>query len=118
MTENRREIGSRYETLAADYLTSLGMTVLERNFRCRQGEIDLIVMDGQTLAFVEVKYRKDGSYGGPEAAVDRRKQQHMRLAAGQFLRQHPQFACIPCRFDVVAFQGNRFRYIRQAFGGI
>ena len=63
--ENKRETGTRKEELAADFLTRRGVKILERNFRCRQGEIDLIGMDGQYLVFVEVKYRKTARNGMP-----------------------------------------------------
>ena len=67
--ENKRETGTRKEELAADFLTRRGVKILERNFRCRQGEIDLIGMDGQYLVFVEVKYRKTARNGMPAEAV-------------------------------------------------
>ena len=62
---NKREVGSCYEELAAVYLQKKGYRVLERNYRCRQGEVDLICTQGPCLVFVEVKYRTDGRMGGP-----------------------------------------------------
>lgn len=73
---NKRQTGSHYEETAAAFLTSKGYRVLERNFRCRQGEIDLICRHGRYLVFAEVKYRSGLSMGSPAEAVDARKQAH------------------------------------------
>ena len=84
---NKRQTGSRYEETAAAFLTSKGYRVLERNFRCRQGEIDLICRHGKYLVFAEVKYRSGLSMGSPAEAVDARKQERIRRAmewAGTF----------------------------------
>ena len=70
---NKRQTGSRYEETAAAFLTSKGYRVLERNFRCRQGEIDLICRHGRYLVFAEVKYRSGLTMGSPAEAVDARK---------------------------------------------
>ena len=76
---NRRAIGTEYETLACEYLTRHGYQILCRNFRCRQGEIDIIARDRDYLVFIEVKYRRDEHEGDPAEAVDARKQ---AIAAG------------------------------------
>ena len=70
---NRRAIGTEYETLACEYLTRHGYQILCRNFRCRQGEIDIIARDRDYLVFIEVKYRRDEHEGDPAEAVDARK---------------------------------------------
>ena len=72
--QNRRQIGTKEEALAAAFLEKQGYQILERNFRCRLGEIDLIARDGSTLVFVEVKYRKNADFGTPAEAVNRKKQ--------------------------------------------
>ncbi len=112
---NRRKIGSQYETLAADYLTGKNAAILERNFRCRQGEIDLILRDGDYLVFAEVKYRKTASMGLPEEAVHERKQQRIRRAAEYYLYKHRYGEDTPCRFDVISILGSEVTWIKNAF---
>lgn len=73
---NKRETGSRYEDAAAAFLQSKGLRLLEKNFRCRKGEIDLILMDGACLVFTEVKYRSGPGCGSPLEAIDGRKQKN------------------------------------------
>jgi putative endonuclease len=93
-------VGTVGEALAADYLTGRGYHVLERNFRCRGGEIDLIALDGGTLVFVEVKLRRTLSRGSPLEAVTAVKQARVRKAAQQYLSLCGRvFARI--RFDVI-----------------
>ena len=77
--------GNTAETLALEFLNAQGLELLERNFRCRTGEIDLIMRDDATLVFVEVRYRRSGAYGGAAGSVDRRKQQRVTRAALYFL---------------------------------
>ena len=71
---NRRKEGAYYENLVAEYLKTQGYEILEKNYRCRIGEIDPIAKEGETLVFVEVKYRRDDKMGNPKEAVDRKKQ--------------------------------------------
>ena len=87
---------------------------MERNFRCRTGEIDIIARDGDYLVFTEVKYRRTGENGWASAAVDWHKRQRISRAAQFYLIRHG-YADIPCRFDVVAIDGNRIQWIRNAF---
>lgn len=98
---NNRRLGAYGEELAAQLAENKGLIILQRNFLCRQGEIDLIARDGATLVFIEVKTRKSMRFGYPEEAVDYRKQQKIRSVAGYYvtsvLRQN-----LPCRFDVYA----------------
>lgn len=113
--QSARAIGARYERLAAEFLEGCGYEILERNFRSRAGEIDLIAREGSTLAFVEVKYRAGDGAGDPAEAVDAGKQERIRKTAGYYLyiRGIPENQ--PCRFDVVAVLGERFRLLRDAF---
>ena len=113
--QNRRQIGTEEEALAAEFLESRGYRIVERNFRCRLGEIDLIARDGSVLVFIEVKYRKTGAYGDPAEAVNYRKQQKICKTADYYrmLRRIPDNQS--CRFDVVAIQGREIRVIRDAF---
>jgi putative endonuclease len=99
----RQALGRSGERLAERTLRAHGYRILARNFRCRYGEIDLVAEDGEELVFVEVKTRRGASYGTPEEALTRRKQQHMLAAAGHYLDLHG--ACErPWRIDVVAVQ--------------
>ena len=72
--KNNRRTGTGYERKAGAYLESLGYKIVTYNYRCRLGEIDLIAKEGETLVFVEVKYRRDDKMGNPKEAVDRKKQ--------------------------------------------
>lgn len=118
---NKRAEGSIHEAEAASYLEKNGYQILEHNYRCRQGEIDLIARDGRYLVFVEVKYRKDLGSGYPEEAVDRKKQQRIWQAARYYLYRHRYGEDTPCRFDVVSIigtaggTGEEIRVIRDAF---
>ncbi len=113
--ENKRATGGRYEELAAGFLQEKGYRILERNYRDRYGEIDLIARDGACLVFVEVKYRRNSASGFPEEAVDARKQERIRHAASYYLysRHYPEDT--PCRFDVVAILGGEAHLIADAF---
>ena len=77
--QNRRQIGTEEEALAAVFLKAQGYEILEQNFRCRLGEIDIIARDGSALVFIEVKYRRNAAYGTPAEAVNLRKQQKICL---------------------------------------
>ncbi len=112
---NRRQTGARYEDLAAAFLESRGYRILERNYRDRLGEIDVIAEDGDYLVFVEVKYRKDTRNGYPEEAVSPKKQQKIRHTALWYLYRRGYREETPCRFDVVSITGEKIRVIRGAF---
>ena len=112
---NKREIGSGYEEMAAAYLVEQGYTILERNFRDRFGEIDIIAAEGSTLVFVEVKYRRGGECGDPAEAVTAEKQRRIRRTAQYYLYKKGDGGEHFCRFDVVAILGDEIRLIRDAF---
>lgn len=112
---NKREVGSRYEEAAAAFLQKQGFRVLEKNFRCRQGEIDLVCREGKTLVFTEVKYRSDASWGSPFEAVGFRKQEKIRRTALFYLCRYGYPENMPCRFDVVGITGDNIQLIRNAF---
>lgn len=103
MRSSRAERGAAAELLAERFLTARGLRVLERNFRCRGGEIDLIVREGDTLVFVEVRLRSSQRFGGAAASIDARKAARIRLAAQHYLvRQCPMPRC---RFDAILLDG-------------
>lgn len=117
MEESTRAVGSRYEALAASYLEERGCRVLEKNFTCRQGEIDLIVNQGTTLVFVEVKYRKDARMGFPAQAVTERKKKRLIHAARYYMADRQISQSQEIRFDVIAILGEEVTWIPNAFGG-
>jgi putative endonuclease len=94
-------LGPRGEAVAAEFLTARGYRVVSRNFRCPQGEIDIIAVDGDTVVFVEVKSRRSGQAADPETNVDRRKRRRLVRAALVYAGRKGLDDC-PCRFDVIA----------------
>ena len=113
---NKRQVGTQYESMAVQYLTEAGYHILERNFRCRTGEIDIIAKDGAYLVFVEVKYRASAACGAALEAVDYRKQQSILRVAQYYMVSHGYGTQTNCRFDVVAIQGTEITLIQNAFG--
>lgn len=111
---NKRKKGTEKEELAADWMTAHGYQILERNYRCRQGEIDLIGEKDGVLVFVEVKYRKDSRLGDPAEAVDLRKQHRIARTAEYYCWEKGRWNC-PCRFDVIRILGAELEYIENAF---
>lgn len=112
---NRRKIGQDYETQAVRYLEGRGYTVLERNYRCRAGEIDLVAEEGGYLVFIEVKYRRDAGKGCGAEAVGACKQRRICRAASYYLLQRRIDCGRPCRFDVVSFDGTEITVLQDAF---
>ncbi len=108
-------IGSAAEERALRLLLAQGLTLVGRNFRCRVGEIDLIMRDGAALVFVEVRYRSDPRHGTAAETVSLAKQRRFAAAARRYLQQHPAAARAPCRFDVVAITGERVDWLKGAF---
>lgn len=100
--ETTTVLGRRGEDLALRYLESRGLRLLERNYRCRGGEIDLVMLDGATLALIEVRSRSSAGYGGAAASVGVRKQRSFTLAARHLMLTRPEFRKLAARFDVVA----------------
>ena len=96
--------GQQIEQLAAQYLQQQGLKLIDNNYRCKQGEIDLIMQHHDQLVFVEVRYRKQSRYGSAAESVTRSKQQKLLYAANHFLVCRPQFSQQQARFDVVAVQ--------------
>nr|WP_294663857.1 YraN family protein [uncultured Blautia sp.] len=116
MKENKRRVGAFYEQMAADYLVSQGVMILDRNYRNRQGEIDLIGMTADNwLIFVEVKYRSTKCSGSPLAAVNAHKQRIISRVAVEYLKNRYKSMDVRCRFDVVGIEGDNICWIRNAF---
>jgi putative endonuclease len=94
------ELGSRGETIAAVYLRDAGLSVLDRNWRCRDGELDIVAREGTAIVFCEVKTRRATGFGHPVEAVTPAKQRRLRLLAQRWLSAHDEHAP-DLRFDVV-----------------
>jgi putative endonuclease len=108
--------GAAAERVAEAFLLARGLRVIERNYRCRGGEIDLIAADGAALVFVEVRLRRSGGFGGAAASVTRAKQGRILRAARHYLAGRPE---VPCRFDAVLLDRlapEGVEWIRDAFG--
>lgn len=107
MSKNGRNLGARGESIAANYLEALGIRVLERNYRSKAGEIDIVALDGETLVFVEVKTRRQGGrFGAAAEQVTRVKRQRIAEAALAYIIHHGLEGA-RCRFDVVAIDVPR-----------
>lgn len=106
--------GEQAEQLAQAYLISQGLQMIMRNFRCRQGELDLIMREQHTLVIIEVRYRKNNTYGSAVESITQAKQQRIISATLMYLAHHP-IDC-PIRFDVLAITGtNQIEWIKNAF---
>ncbi len=121
MKDTRKALGSRGEDLAVQYLKKKGFKVIERNYHCSEGEIDLVAREKNTLVFVEIKTRSSSEYGLPQDAVDRFKQHKMIEVARSYLAERHLTEDIPARFDVVAIHfmpaGPQIELIKDAFQG-
>jgi putative endonuclease len=107
-------IGGDKEGLACEYLKGCGLRLVARNYRCRLGEIDLIMRDMDTLAFVEVRYRASTRFGTPAETVGPKKRRRLAAAAAHYLACHP--TALACRFDVLSITGtSEIDWIRNAF---
>ena len=111
---NRR--GEPAENLAAAFLERQGLTILERNYRCRFGEIDLVARSGAQLVFVEVRARKSAAFGGAAASITARKRRRLTSAARHYLAGAPRMPA--CRFDALLVNGadRSLEWIKNAFG--
>jgi len=109
---SRQRTGEAAEQQALTHLRQQGLQLLERNYRCQGGEIDLIMREGDTVVFVEVRARAGTSYGGAAASVTPAKQRRLILAAQRWLQM--QASTPPCRFDVIALDGPQLQWLRNA----
>jgi putative endonuclease len=108
--------GEQAELWAADFLQRQGLKLIAQNYLCRLGEIDLIMLDGETLVFVEVRQRSSADYGGAGGSIDRHKQHRLILTAQYYLMKLHRTP--PCRFDVVLMddtKGLNVQWIKNAF---
>ncbi len=112
---NKRKLGAKIEQMVKEYITQNGFYVLEMNYRCKQGEIDIIAKDGDYYVFIEVKYRSNTQFGTPQEAVGIAKQKRICKAAQYYMYAHHLDAFTPIRFDVVAVLGQEITYFSNAF---
>ncbi len=112
--KDKRAIGTEYEERARVYLKEQGYQILDSNFYCKEGEIDIIAKDGEVLVFVEVKYRGDLQKGHPFEAVTITKQRKISKCARYYLYRH-HLQEMPCRFDVVGILGEKILLQKNAF---
>lgn len=111
---SRQRLGSAAEQRAADLLVQAGLAIVDRNWRCRAGELDLVAHDGPVLVFVEVRARTRDACGGARASITPAKQARLLRCAQHYL-QHRGGPPPPCRFDLVLFQAGALEWMRNAF---
>ncbi|HLS79899.1 MAG TPA: YraN family protein [Steroidobacter sp.] len=115
----RKDAGRRGEQLALDHLLAHGLQLIVRNYRCKAGEVDLVMLDRGVLALIEVRYRATSDFGGAAASVTWRKQQRLIRASQHLLMRRPDLSRYPARFDVVAITAGahepQIDWIKSAF---
>ena len=112
------DLGRTAEQAARQHLERNGLQLIEQNWSCRRGELDLVMLDGDTVVFVEVRARRHSAWGGALESIDARKRGKLVIAAELFLQQHSRWTRHPCRFDVVAISTDgdaRLDWIKNAF---
>jgi putative endonuclease len=102
----RKETGAMGERIACDFLSKNGYLILEKNYRCHEGEIDIITKHAGTLVFVEVRTKKSSLFGSPEESITPAKQEKLKVLAQLYIQEHDNLAC-PWRIDVVAIEMKR-----------
>lgn len=112
--QNNKQIGSYYETYAKDYLLKKGYELIQMNFRCRFGEIDMIAKDGEYTVFIEIKYRSNQKCGLPRESVTYYKRQKILGVAKYYLMKN-RLSDTPCRFDVIEIFKEDIHHIQNAF---
>ena len=112
---NKREIGSKYERIAREHLIKNDYNVIETNFRCKIGEIDIIAKNENYLCFIEVKYRDKDSLAKGLYAVDKNKQKKIYNVAKYYMLINNISDDTACRFDVISIDGDEITLIKNAF---
>jgi len=111
----KREQGELAEQLALRFLTKQRLKLIDQNYHCRGGEIDLIMLDGETLVFVEVRYRKSSAFGSPLETVNYHKQQRIIHTAQHYIQAKQKYS-FNCRFDIVGINHkNQVDWLKDAF---
>ncbi len=109
--------GYKAESIALNFLKKHGLSLKANNYRCKLGEIDLIMRDGIYLVFIEVKMRKSNDFGGAIASITKSKQTKIKKTASLYLLQNNCYDDYPVRFDVITIQGNppEINWLKNAF---
>ena len=115
---NKRAVGTEYELKASEYLSKQGYQLVEKNFRCKIGEIDLIAKDEEYLCFIEVKFRSASTKGYPAEAIKYNKIRRITRTAEYYMLIHKIPQNTPCRFDAVVILNQEITLIKNAFDGI
>jgi len=112
-------VGKQAEETACHYLAANGLQLIEKNYKCRRGEIDLVMQDNNCIVFIEVRYRRNNRFGSGAESVISSKQQKLIMTAMHYLQTHKQTATTASRFDVVSIQGRDgatdIEWIQNAF---
>lgn len=111
----QQQTGGDGELAAEQELMAAGLKLVTRNYHCRGGEIDLIMQDGNTLVFVEVRVRNNSRFGSAEESIGFRKQQRLQTAALHFLQHHRQYQHAACRFDSYCVTDGKAQWLKNAF---
>ena len=114
----RKDAGNEAEDSALAYLKKFGLKLIARNYRCRAGELDLVMLEGQTLVLVEVRFRSSDHYGGAAASISAKKQRRIITAARHLLTTRADLRRYPARFDVIAMSSlghGDIQWIKGAF---
>jgi putative endonuclease len=114
MSDYRRRLGAAGEELAAAWYEAAGYKVLDRNWRCGEGELDLVCRLGPTVVVCEVKTRRSDAFGSPAEAVTWAKRRRVRRLGARWLREHG-IRCRQVRFDVASVMGGRVQVVQDAF---
>jgi len=119
-SRDRKEAGDRAERLALSHLLAAGLELVAQNYRCKAGELDLVMLDGEILTFVEVRFRRDARFGGAAGSVIHRKQRRLIKSAHHLLLMRPNLRRYAARFDVVAIENAadgalKIDWIKDAF---
>ena len=116
MQSPTQQRGHTAEICATTFLEKKGFSLIEKNFYCRLGEIDLIMKDNTFLVFIEVRLRNNPNYGSALATITPRKQKKIIRSAQYYLQTHPQYQKLPCRFDVIGINAQQqLTWIPAAF---
>jgi putative endonuclease len=107
--------GKKWEEQGSKFLENQGFKIIDKNFTCRMGEIDIIAVKDEVIHFIEVKFRKKGSISNAAESVTVSKQKRIKSAAGFFLIKNQKYMDFYQQFDVFAIDGDRFEYIENCF---
>ncbi len=112
---NSKDTGDEAENLALNHLIKSGLTLVTQNYHCKFGEVDLIVNDGNTLVFVEVRFRKSDRFGSALESVTKSKQEKIITTARHYLTKQKLGESRPIRFDVIGITAHNIEWIKHAF---